>query len=194
MYLRLLFIAIALPAVLGLPQQASPVEAPGARSPLLDRAAAHIPTHDARAQPSKRQESHHPKPSSTPPHDHHARAPQPSHRAKRAENSQERLKGITGAEIDFSPYLCPVPASACPIDKMTAAPSSVAEWHNVGFECVDFQNELKSCGGCASLSKGTDCTTIPGAHHVACSMGRCLAHSCKTGFTLDTSTHTCVIE
>jgi len=41
------------------------------------------------------------------------------------------------------------------------------------FECLDTINELESCGGCASINEGQDCTAIKGAWNVGCEHGRC---------------------
>lgn len=41
------------------------------------------------------------------------------------------------------------------------------------FECLDTTNELESCGGCASIGEGQDCTLIEGAWNVACEQGIC---------------------
>ena len=41
------------------------------------------------------------------------------------------------------------------------------------YECFDTATELESCGGCASLGKGQDCTKIEGAWNVACERGSC---------------------
>lgn len=59
--------------------------------------------------------------------------------------------------------LCPTGLDACPI-------SGAKEGD---FECLDTVTELESCGGCASLGSGQDCTAIPGAWNVGCDQGRC---------------------
>jgi len=44
------------------------------------------------------------------------------------------------------------------------------EW---AYECIDFANELESCGGCASAGEGQDCSAIPNAVSVGCEAGSC---------------------
>jgi hypothetical protein len=59
-----------------------------------------------------------------------------------------------------SPQLCPMGLAACPI---TGASGLTGD-----FECLDTTNELESCGGCASIGLGQDCTAIKGAWNVGC--------------------------
>lgn len=59
--------------------------------------------------------------------------------------------------------LCPTGLDACPV-----AGSSASD-----YECIDTAVELESCGGCASLGQGQDCTAIKGAWNVGCEQGRC---------------------
>ena len=40
-------------------------------------------------------------------------------------------------------------------------------------ECLDITHELESCGGCASIGQGQDCTSIKGAWNVGCEQGSC---------------------
>jgi hypothetical protein len=37
-----------------------------------------------------------------------------------------------------------------------------------GYECLDTQNDLESCGGCAAIGEGRDCTKITNAAGVGC--------------------------
>jgi hypothetical protein len=60
--------------------------------------------------------------------------------------------------------LCPADLVACPI----------AGTQEDSYECLDPQNELESCGGCASIGEGRDCTAIAGAWHVSCDRGTCV--------------------
>jgi hypothetical protein len=71
--------------------------------------------------------------------------------------------------------LCPKNLEACPI-KGSLLPGS--------YECLDTANELESCGGCASIGKGQDCTTIEGAWNVGCEQGRCKVLACAAGYRL----------
>lgn len=63
--------------------------------------------------------------------------------------------------------LCPSGLDACPIKGMTTGE----------YECLDISTELESCGGCSSLGKGQDCTTIKGAWNVGCEQGTCIGTS-----------------
>jgi hypothetical protein len=63
---------------------------------------------------------------------------------------------------DYSAFLCPDKAVACPLTKPGEALAAVKEgelvtlkdWFKAGFECLDTKEELGSCGGCSSLGKG----------------------------------------
>ncbi|POW20455.1 hypothetical protein PSHT_03522 [Puccinia striiformis] len=71
---------------------------------------------------------------------------------------------------------CPAGLSACPISSgMTLKPSA-------GFECLDLQQEVTSCGGCASTGQGVDCTTLKGVSSSGCTEGKCKIFSCKSGY------------
>lgn len=89
------------------------------------------------------------------------RAPQPSRRMGATKRSKkiEPLK-----KKDYSSFLCPGGSVACPIPGDEVSPSSVealekslnslADWFKVGFECVELETELNSCGGCLALGSG----------------------------------------
>lgn len=67
---------------------------------------------------------------------------------------------------DYSSFLCPASAVACPvvepgmsvtsesIAKLSEGLNSLADWFTVGFECVDLATELNQCGGCLALGEG----------------------------------------
>lgn len=65
--------------------------------------------------------------------------------------------------------LCPSGLEACPIQGALGGE----------FECLDTNEELESCGGCASTGAGQDCTAIEGAWNVACNQGRCAGASLR---------------
>lgn len=84
--------------------------------------------------------------------------------------------------------LCPYPLDACVI-----TPGSD------GYECIDTQRELESCGGCrfgaispanatdvAASVRGTDCTALPGVLRgaVSCVDGQCRVYACRSGWNL----------
>lgn len=74
---------------------------------------------------------------------------------------------------DYSSFLCPGGSVACPAtvtvksgsakgvvervlspDELSRQLNSLADWFKVGFECIEFENELNSCGGCVTLGSG----------------------------------------
>ncbi|KAI9621242.1 hypothetical protein KEM48_007833 [Puccinia striiformis f. sp. tritici PST-130] len=57
--------------------------------------------------------------------------------------------------------------NSCPISLTASFTPST------GFECLDIKQEITSCGGCATLNKGVDCSTIDGAALTGCSDGVC---------------------
>jgi len=140
--------------------------APSKRAPVVE----------ARApQPSKRAPA--PAPSKRAPE------PQPSKRAPEPQPSKRSmLEQIAIYNEDLSAKFCPAPSSACPIDHMSKMPETLAEWDGVVFECVDFSEDLKACGGCGSVDVSYDCTAIPNALAVSCVQGACQISSCKAGF------------
>jgi len=75
--------------------------------------------------------------------------------------------------VDYT-QLCPMGLTACPIASARGLSSD--------FECLDTTNELESCGGCASIGKGQDCTAIEGAWNVGCEQGTCAVYTCAPGF------------
>jgi len=72
---------------------------------------------------------------------------------------------------------CPHQETACPI---TA--------HTFGFECIDTQTELTSCGGCVTKGQGENCLSIPGADAVGCDHGKCVVFTVMPGFILNNIT------
>ncbi|WWD20990.1 hypothetical protein CI109_105471 [Kwoniella shandongensis] len=78
--------------------------------------------------------------------------------------------------------VCPSPMTACKVDGVLNS-----------FECINTNEELESCGGCAKgefndelATNGVDCTSLPNVARggVTCRAGRCEAFACKAGFTL----------
>ncbi|EFP75567.1 hypothetical protein PGT21_009097 [Puccinia graminis f. sp. tritici] len=70
----------------------------------------------------------------------------------------------------------------CPNTQETACPISA---NATGFECVDTQTEITSCGGCESLNEGENCLTIEGADEVGCELGECRVFSALPGFEIN---------
>ncbi|GAA5945259.1 uncharacterized protein JCM15063_003010 [Sporobolomyces koalae] len=61
-----------------------------------------------------------------------------------------------------------------------------------GYECINVNEALDSCGGCASTGEGRDCTTIRGASGVGCAEARCVVFSCHAGWKVSMSGESCV--
>lgn len=66
---------------------------------------------------------------------------------------------------DYSSFLCPGGSVACPVytgeeittesvEKLDGSLSTLADWFKVGFECMELDSELNSCGGCLALGAG----------------------------------------
>ncbi|KAH9453313.1 hypothetical protein Pst134EA_024193 [Puccinia striiformis f. sp. tritici] len=53
-----------------------------------------------------------------------------------------------------------------------------------GYECLDPDVTLESCGGCSSIGTGVDCRNITGADEVGCYQGACQVITCGRGFRL----------
>ncbi|KAI0345798.1 hypothetical protein BDW22DRAFT_1353395 [Trametopsis cervina] len=62
-----------------------------------------------------------------------------------------------------------------------------------GFECIDTQHELESCGGCVHNDSpdgevnnrgGQDCSAITGVDTVRCVQGRCVIDKCAWGYAI----------
>lgn len=147
------------------------------------------------------------------------RAPQPSRRMGATKRSKkiEPLK-----KKDYSSFLCPGGSVACPIPGDEVSPSSVealekslnslADWFKVGFECVELETELNSCGGCLALGSGyvefivyfmcfyshnafynsQDCALIENARTTGCESGSCQVYSCFDGYVVSPDRTSCV--
>ncbi|KAG2088239.1 hypothetical protein BD769DRAFT_1528558 [Suillus cothurnatus] len=73
-----------------------------------------------------------------------------------------------------------------------AVPSHICGMDAIGFECVDFTADLRSCGGCSSLDPFEhDCAKIPNVQGVACVTGECEISSCQPGYKLDSDGRAC---
>ncbi|OBZ79645.1 Protein priA [Grifola frondosa] len=140
--------------------------------------------------PARRYEARAPTPSA-PSRRYEARAPAPSN-SKRHVREQEPIIPT----VDLSAYLCPEFMSVCPLEgaarALASEPASMLELVQNGFECVDFREDLTSCGGCGSIEARYDCTAIPGALGVSCIAGGCRVHSCKVGYSLTPDGKSCV--
>jgi len=79
----------------------------------------------------------------------------------------------------------------CPMD-LTACPITSASGPSGDFECLDTNNELESCGGCASIGQGQDCAAIKGAWNVGCEQGTCAVYTCIAGFRPSRDGKSCI--
>lgn len=192
-----------------LPRQPGPSIAPAKRS-LVKRAPAPGPSagYIAReASPSQRLAARQASPSkrlsarqlAASPHYGRAAAPAQSKRVaedsaapqKRSLDEQHVIGGAAAA--GESRGFCLDGLVACPILSTPGQfPRTFAEWEAIGFECVDFTADLRSCGGCSSLDPiEHDCTKIPHAEGVACVVGECQISSCQPGYSLESGGHAC---
>ncbi|KAG1828428.1 hypothetical protein EV424DRAFT_1318362 [Suillus variegatus] len=82
---------------------------------------------------------------------------------------------------------------ACPVLSTPGQfPRTFVEWEAIGFECVDFAADLRSCGGCSSLDPiEHDCMNIPHVEGVACVAGECQISSCQLGYSLESDGQAC---
>lgn len=105
-------------------------------SPVIEARAPSQPSGGVvrRAQPSARYAARQP-------------APEASKRAFRRDMREQT------AVVSIDSILCPYQMSACPVNPAPTLPKSLAEWTEVGHECVEFDTDLQSCGGCASIDK-----------------------------------------
>ncbi|KAH6897659.1 hypothetical protein BKA70DRAFT_1316181, partial [Coprinopsis sp. MPI-PUGE-AT-0042] len=61
----------------------------------------------------------------------------------------------------------------------------------VGWNCIDIQRSLTSCGGCSvgengalGVDGGRDCSSIPHADEVGCIGSKCVIESCRRGYAV----------
>lgn len=96
--------------------------------------------------------------------------------------------------------LCPLGETACPISGSSSFRAfSMSSNQQLdfakaagGFECLDTQSSLESCGGCASTGEGKDCTTIAHSAGVGCSAGQCVVFSCEPGYVASLNSTKCL--
>jgi hypothetical protein len=130
------------------------------------------------------------------PHYARAAAPAPSKRVtedsaapqKRSLDEQHAMGGAAESR-----GFCLNGLVACPVLSTPGQfPRTFTEWEAIGFECVDFTADLRSCGGCSSLDPiEHDCTKIPHVEGVACVAGECQISSCQPGYSLESDGHAC---
>jgi len=71
---------------------------------------------------------------------------------------------------------------SCPNVQETSCPITS---NATGYECIDTQTELTSCGGCESLNEGENCLAIEGADTVGCEKGQCRVFSALPGYVIN---------
>jgi len=76
---------------------------------------------------------------------------------------------------------CPKGLSACPVSSLIGG----------DYECVDTLVDLDNCGGCATLSEGQNCNTIPGVWNVGCEQSACKIYTCAEGYILSVDGKSC---
>lgn len=95
-------------------------------------------------------------------------------KSRRRSHNQRTLTKSDKTRLRIDEKLCPKNLSACPIDASDKS----------SYECLDSFTDISSCGGCASLGEGQDCTAIKGAKWMGCEQGSCVVYSCRPGFKL----------
>jgi len=80
---------------------------------------------------------------------------------------------------------CPAGLTACPISNVQTLKQSTP------FECLDTMQEITSCGGCATLGQGVDCSALRGVRLSGCSKGECTIFSCAKGYELSKQENKC---
>ncbi|CAE6394416.1 unnamed protein product [Rhizoctonia solani] len=79
---------------------------------------------------------------------------------------------------------CPANYESCPILDASGRTSES--------ECIDTRTQLTSCGGCASISKGQNCSAIPHVKVATCEASKCIVTKCKRGYEVSGSGDSCV--
>ncbi|KAM0793231.1 hypothetical protein ACM66B_000696 [Microbotryomycetes sp. NB124-2] len=103
--------------------------------------------------------------------------------------------------------LCPTGERACPIaGSKSFLKARSTDFHEFrvfdsaaepflpsgGFECLDTQYSIESCGGCTSMGEGRNCLDIPFVNGVGCDAGKCTIFSCQVGFKLSKDGSACI--
>lgn len=107
-------------------------------------------------------------------------SPPPSHPSSYG-NGQYGNHGYRKRDLKARTSLCPTGLDACPVSGLTG-----------DYECLDTDTELESCGGCTTLGRGQDCTSITGAWNVGCEQGTCVVYTCAGGFQVGADGKSCL--
>ncbi|GHJ88016.1 hypothetical protein NliqN6_4418 [Naganishia liquefaciens] len=93
-----------------------------------------------------------------------------------------RKRGGLVGQARIPTRLCPGNLYPCPV-------------YPKGYECIDIQNSLESCGGCVGRNlPGIDCSADVNAAEIACIRGRCVIAKCSPGYVVAVENNTCVEE
>ncbi|ETW75157.1 hypothetical protein HETIRDRAFT_56778, partial [Heterobasidion irregulare TC 32-1] len=108
--------------------------------------------------------------------------------------SKRQLKAVNThgvRTLDDAQLTCTSDETVCGVDHGSA-----------GFECLDTQVTLQSCGGCViphpfSLSSeqepaGIDCSALSDVLDVQCLSGRCVVNRCRDGFEISLTRDSCI--
>jgi hypothetical protein len=90
------------------------------------------------------------------------RAPAPEPTTHVDQQRKRSLPAQSVLDVDFEAFaneLCPDTLAVCPLvapgrkraNFGLIVPTSLREWTEQGWECVEIENDISSCGGCASL-------------------------------------------
>lgn len=66
-------------------------------------------------------------------------------------------EGLLLISLPRGSVACPIPGdevSPSSVEALEKSLNSLADWFKVGFECVELETELNSCGGCLALGSG----------------------------------------
>jgi hypothetical protein len=99
-------------------------------------------------------------------------------------NLNPTVPHVFGLDANKNGELCPGRLAACPIEGGKEG----------SYECINAMEDLQSCGGCASMGTGVDCTLIEGARWMGCNVGKCEVYSCKPGFVKSADSTKCVAK
>ncbi|PIL35200.1 hypothetical protein GSI_02990 [Ganoderma sinense ZZ0214-1] len=94
--------------------------------------------------------------------------------------------------------VCPGGTKSCPLYGSTSGRGFLK-----GYECVDVEHDLESCGGCVlndspfgqpAPDGGRDCSAIPFVHDVRCAGGACVVDKCRDGYVPAADKGSCVAK
>ncbi|KAM0749712.1 hypothetical protein T439DRAFT_37277 [Meredithblackwellia eburnea MCA 4105] len=84
-----------------------------------------------------------------------------------AGRKMKKRSNVVDAAKEEMQSTCPSGETACKLKK-----------GGLGYQCINTNDELSSCGGCTTEGEGQNCEDIPFVESVSCSAGKCEIHSC----------------